>query len=419
MAIIRNYFPVHIYIKIVNFKGLILSYITIPIQIIFLIFIRLATPFLTIRIGWIESTRIGHMAANTEINLLIDEFNTNLTVKKPTFTVYCTTQYYICNLQLMKMWRRRLLVLPRWLLGFTAKWNLMLPNGEIHHIDPLHTDRDVNNFLDKTEANLKFTDAEMKKGASILNKMGIPIDSKYVCLIVRDASYLKHYYRSSDWNYHNFRDANIQNFILAAEALAEHGYYVLRMGAKVKEPIQSNHPMVIDYATSPHRSEFMDIYLGAHCFFCISTGTGFDAIPYIFRRPIAYAGYVPIGLLFTFSKKFLSVTKHHLDSITGKELSLKEILSSNVSYSTDEKIFKKNNITLVDNSPDEIKNLALEMLEMIERDFISKSDKDGMQEDFWRIYNEFLISTHGKQDHGILMSKYSESFLSNNDWWLR
>ena len=46
--------------------------------------------------------------------------------------------------------------------------------------------------------------------------------------------------------------------------------------------------MIIGYAylQKNKRTEFMDIYLGANCEFCISTMCGFDAIPYIFRKPI-------------------------------------------------------------------------------------------------------------------------------------
>ena len=42
------------------------------------------------------------------------------------------------------------------------------------------------------------------------------------------------------------------------------------------------------------RSDFMDIYFGAKCHFFIGVGTGIDAIPDIFRRPILYVNVVPL-----------------------------------------------------------------------------------------------------------------------------
>ena len=94
---------------------------------------------------------------------------------------------------------------------------------------------------------------------------------------------------------------------LAAEELARRGYYVFRMGAKVLKPLKSSNPKVIDYA-SGMRSDFMDIYLGAKCTFCVTTLSGFDGIPRIFRKP-AVTLQVPLGITPTFSDSDLVLTK--------------------------------------------------------------------------------------------------------------
>ena len=112
-----------------------------------------------------------------------------------------------------------------------------------------------------------------------------------MCLIVRDSGYLNRHINKENlnrWGYHNFRDGDVDKYVLAAEELTLRGYYVFRMGSNVKKPLKSSNPKIIDYANSKIRSDFMDIYLGAKCSFCISTSCGFDAIPVVFRRPIAY-----------------------------------------------------------------------------------------------------------------------------------
>ena len=134
--------------------------------------------------------------------------------------------------------------------------------------------------------------------------------AQFVCLIVRDSAYLDSQI-PNDWNYHNYRDSDIQNYVLAAEALAERGYFVIRMGAKVHAAMNSAHPKVIDYATNGMRSDFMDIYLGAKCHFAISTGSGWDSIPEIQRRPVVFVNYVPVGYLSTFRNLTISIVKHH------------------------------------------------------------------------------------------------------------
>ena len=76
----------------------------------------------------------------------------------------------------------------------------------------------------------------------------------------------------------------IDSFSLAADSLAKKGYYVFRMGKNVKGKFKTTSEKVIDYANSKYRSDFLDIFLGANCEFCISTGLGFDEVPEIFRN---------------------------------------------------------------------------------------------------------------------------------------
>ena len=77
---------------------------------------------------------------------------------------------------------------------------------------------------------------------------------------------------------------------------------------KFNEKLKSNNKKIIDYANSNLRSEFMDIFLGAKCNFCISTGHGFDMLPYVFNKPIGIMS-VPVGDLRSHSKRFLLLTK--------------------------------------------------------------------------------------------------------------
>ena len=50
-----------------------LTILSSPIQLAALFVIRIIRPFITIRIGWINSTRFGHMAANMELYLCATE----------------------------------------------------------------------------------------------------------------------------------------------------------------------------------------------------------------------------------------------------------------------------------------------------------------------------------------------------------
>ena len=71
--------------------------------------------------------------------------------------------------------------------------------------------------------------------------------------------------------------------------------------------------------------EFMDVYLGNKCHFCITTGSGWDSIPEMFRRPMVYVNMLPLGQLHTFRTNTISTTKRHVLGATQETLTLENI----------------------------------------------------------------------------------------------
>ena len=67
---------------------------------------------------------------------------------------------------------------------------------------------------------LKFTDEEEKLGQNLLKKIGLKKSDKFICLAVRDEEYqkVKNLNKNYDWNYHNYRNYNIDQFILTARS---------------------------------------------------------------------------------------------------------------------------------------------------------------------------------------------------------
>ena len=83
-------------------------------------------------------------------------------------------------------------------------------------------DRDINGYLYKTDSSIDFTDHEDKKIIrDALEKLGLDVNSNFVCLNVRDDAYLKRTYPRGNWNYHNYRNWNIKKFIKASESLTK------------------------------------------------------------------------------------------------------------------------------------------------------------------------------------------------------
>ena len=270
--------------------------------------------------------------------------------------------------------------------------------------------------MDRFPPHLQFTIEEETRGVAALSAMGMPVGARFVCLNVRDSAYLS----GSEWAYHNYRDSNIQNYVVAAEALAERGYFVIRMGAKVHTALNSSHPKVIDYATNGMRSDFMDIYLGVKCEFCISTGSGWDAVPENCRRPVAFVNFLPIAGIHTYRSELLSITKRHVWQETKKTLSLKEIFSSGVGFCGEASQYEAKGVLLIENTPEEIRDLAIEMADRLETTWQSLPGDEALQRQFWKLFQKDFVDAYaGNPLHGEIRSRFGAAFLRNNQDWLQ
>lgn len=385
------------------------------------IVMRLIRPWFLIRLGDMVSSRIGHFAGNTELYLCERDAGINVPNKRYVDLFYMSYRP-ICNEQLAIMWKRVLRVWPSWILSPISIVNRLIPGGAVHEIgDNSKHDRDVHNLWDRFPPHLVFTPEEDARGAAGLSAMGIPQGTQFVCLIVRDSAYLDAHLPSSDWSYHNYRDCDIQNFILAAEELADRGFFVIRMGAKVRTAMKTNHPNVIDYASNGMRSDFMDIYLGAKCEFCISVSTGFDAVPLIFRRPIVYVNHVPLSYLITFRTQVLAITKHHWAAAENRELVLSEIFNCGVWCCVRTSDYTSKGVELIENIPEEIRDVVIEMVERLNGTWQPHNDDEALQRRFWDIYPTGAGDVYhkGRPLHGEIRSRFGAHFLRNNRDWLR
>ena len=187
---------------------------------------------------------------------------------------------------------------------------------------------------------------------------------------------------------------------------------------KVLAAMNSAHPKVIDYATNGMRSDFMDIYLCAKCAFIISTGTGLDAVANIFRRPIAFLNLVPAGCLHTSREQSLGIFKRYIDADSKRELSLSELFKNGVGLLFHSSEYKSNGIDLIENTPEEIRDVAVEMAERLNGTWQAHPKDDAMQQRFWEIFPTDAVS-EGKPLHGEIRCRFGASFLRNNQGWLK
>jgi putative glycosyltransferase (TIGR04372 family) len=408
--------------KLIFFKKLFLKLFRIiislpffPISFFIFTLVLLVSPIIQIRVDALPTSRLGHFAKNTDLYLAYKKYFQ----KKETLDIFFQEKF-ISNEYLFKIWKKKILMGNR--IIFTQVYLLInFFHLNKHKIKFIQSDRDILNMYDnpKIMQNIQFSSNEEKIGYETLEKIGVKKRNKFVCLIVRDDNYLKTMHPDNDWSYHNYRDSSIKNYCLAAENLVRRGYYVLRMGSMNKEKLISNNEKIIDYSFSKFRSDYMDIFLSSKCEFTISNSTGLDALSQLFRKPIVYVNFVPVGWLISFSKRNIYLFKKHFSNVLNRDLSLNEIFDKGIAASLNSKIYEKNGIKLIENSPQEISDAVLELDDLINNKYFYDKDKENNNKLFWNIYEKNLIK-HGLRNlHGKLLGRYSSNFLINNQLFLK
>lgn len=362
-------------------------------------FIRLIRPFVLIRFGRLDSGRIGHYAANTEMYLCERDIGL---LPKHTLDVFFNYSN-ICNYQLKEMLGRVLHISSFARYFYIA--NHLLP-GYKKHIIPLPSDRDVHGFLEQTPVHLFFTPEEEKRGYEELVKNGIPADAKFICFHARDSAYLDAVFLRHDWYYHNYRDSDIDNFLPAVEELAGKGYYMIRIGSRQKKAIKSNNTRIIDYSFK-FRSEFLDIFLGAKCVFYLGDPCGINSIPTVFRRPIVTTNLIPLEYVPTWRPNYLFIPKKLWLRKEHRFMSFREVLESGTGRFLYTQQYDQIEIDIVDNTSEEIKALAIEMDERLKGTWQTTEEDEELQRRFWSFFKKSKL-------HGTIKARIGADFLKQN-----
>ena len=358
-------------------------------------------PFIRIRLIKLFSSRIGHYSFNTEAIMCGLALNLDDDKKQKTF-FYIPPGSTICNTQLHTMWKRTLSIIPASMIASEVDKLLQKVGHKKYRNDaikktfePGGDGRDRWGLLKKiNKCHLSFTAEEHQKAKILMNKLGIPDGSSFVCLLVRDSHYLNSYIPSGNWSYHDYRDADVNAYQKAAQYLADKGYYVIRMGKIVKEPFNAAHPNIIDYAVSEWRSDFLDVYLAAHCFFFLSTCTGLDSVARVFRKPLLVTnlGLPDFDIWHPWN---LFIPKKMMDIKNDRIISFKEMNQLYQAMSKKQTIMsvlKEKNLRFIDNTQDEIADVVQEMLDKLENACQYSEDDEKLQEMFWNIFPRYLVN---------------------------
>jgi putative glycosyltransferase (TIGR04372 family) len=341
--------------------------------------VRLLRPFLRIRVAPLVSERIGHYAGNTEIYLCERDAGMH---GESDFDIFYHREK-VCNQQLKKMWSRTFRTFPYNKIFDTFLYlNHMLPGGDAHRI---HTsDRDVRGLIGRTKPHLTFLPEERALGEMGMREMGIPEKRPFICFLARTSSYLNAVQPELNWDYHNYRNSSIHNYICAVESLVQRGYSAVRMGAVNEEPLEIDNPNIIDYSNKC-RTELLDLYLASQCRFSIAGSTGFEMVPCVFRRPRAIVNQIPLIHIPYWNPHDLIIFKKLWLCKERRFLSCREIIHSAVGDFQKNYEYEQAGIEVIENTAEEIEALAIEMDGRLNGNWLAKEEDEELQRDFWAL----------------------------------
>jgi len=311
--------------------GIILKLFLAPVALIIFILIILVRPVLKIYIYKVDWP-FGHFFVMPHFASHSHQL-WNLTHRRKKIGIYCLETKSVSNQFAYRKFKQTIPIFKGnlgWILIWVSK-RIRVVSGKSSIID--FNGRSLKTSpsdLLKRDSLITFADSETRMCSEFLRVTGVNADKGFICLNIRDDLYNQSV--SLIKKSYDARNSEARTYVAAAETLAEMGYTVFRMGAIVKEPLVSTHSRVIDYATNGMRTKLLDIFLGAHCTFTISTGSGWDSVPTIFRRPIMFVNQLPVFAPSAITLPIVAYPKILLDNQTGSILSLKNLIDREIAH---------------------------------------------------------------------------------------
>ena len=187
--------------------------------------------------------------------------------------------------------------------------------------------------------------------------LGISPTTPLVTVHVRESGYRPAAgLRQRNWDV--LRNARIDTYFDAFSALVDRGYTVVRFGDRTMVPV--GRPGIVDLATSPVRTEWLEIWCMLRSDFFIGCNSGPSQATFLLGVPLLTVNAVHFGdVVSRPSGRF--ICKLACEKATGKVLSLSEMLTADYLRMG----LETNTYDYLDNSPADIRQAVIDMIEVV------------------------------------------------------
>ncbi|MEZ2225954.1 MAG: TIGR04372 family glycosyltransferase [Microcoleus sp.] len=366
--------------------------------------IRFITPEYFTSWPWLGA--IGHLAINIDIYIKM-----GILGWRPQYhTILLAPPEQVINPCLLNYWRRylhiitdpslieRLLPLAKTMrcLEYTL-YHIKLASGEMVDIGYAFSTVQKQWQTQSKPPLLVRSPSDYERGWNCLQDLGVPKNAWFVCLHVREDGF-----RAEGLITH--RSADINTYSAAIESIVARGGWVIRMGDPTMKPLP---PMkqAIDYARTDAKSDWMDVFLCTSCRFFLGSASGLACVPLVFGVPSAITNTWPLSGR-PASNQDLFIPKLAWSEVENRYLTFEEALAPRFFFNLNSKLLYSWGIKVVDNTPEEINDLVLEMLDRLEGKFQYTEEDEILQQEFNSLPTPYGPSAFNSRMGRSFLQKY-------------
>jgi len=320
--------------------------------------------------------------------------------------VYLAPPWHVANQSLLNYWRDRVIVVGNPLLAVLLmpfRWERVVTYPIYTVAATVKNDRGealtAGAAMDEigVQFDAKFdgrpivsiTPEHQKRGLEQLKQLGMPEGAWWVCLHIREGSF-----RTRSVYMNSFRDVDPMSYMDAVQAVVERGGWVVRTGDPSMTPLPEM-GQLIDYVHSDARADWMDVFLIGSCRFMLGSDSGPMAVAPMFGRPVAATNMAPMGHG-AHGLNDLHIPKLYRSERENRLLRFDEVLLTDARDWGRTDQFESDGVRWVDNTPEEIRALAVEMMDRLDGSLDYSPDEEYTQTNYKGLLRRGLTaSTYG------------------------
>ena len=232
------------------------------------------------------------------------------------------------------------------------------------------------------------------------DELGIPKDRWLCTFHVREPGPF------NDEPMHAYRNSDPNSYRLAISEITSRGGFVVRIGMHQAETLAPQDHF-LQLSAYQSRNGEADLILSRASRFFLGSGSGAMALASSHGVPVAGVNGAPLGAVKIWGPRDLAIPKLYKNIRTHKLASFAQILGSNIGNERSSEKILTCGFSLVDNTPEEIRDLALEMMNRLDKTHNPSDEAELLQNQFQSLFSSANVTFFSRTRVGeAFLKKY-------------